>query len=74
MALSIIIAPAADGWAVTSQDLGLDLVFSSGAQAEAHGRETAGRLARAGYAVELDIILRDGSLAATIPYAPAMAA
>ena len=74
MALSITIAPAADGWAVKSPELDVDLVFSSGRQAEVQGRDIAGRLARAGYAVELDIILRDGSLAATIPYAPAMAA
>lgn len=74
MALSVIIAPAATGWAVKSPELDVDLVFTSGRQAEVQGRDLADRLARAGYAVELDIILRDGSLAASIPYAPAMAA
>jgi hypothetical protein len=71
MPVSITIAPADDGWAIKSAPIHLDLTFASGRRAEAHGREVAQRMAEAGQAVELEIILRDGSVAATIPFAAA---
>jgi hypothetical protein len=74
MALSITIRPADGGWAVRSADLGQDLVFASGARAEAFGRELAARWARDGRVVELEIILRDETVAAVIPFGRAAAA
>jgi hypothetical protein len=74
MALSITIVSAGDGWTLRSAELGLDLTFASGGRAEAEGRELAGRLARAGQAVELEIILRDGTVAAVVPFAAGAAA
>lgn len=68
MALSITIAPEHDGWALTSDALQLERSFASGAHAEAYGRDLAGRLSQRGQAVDLAIILRDGTLAATIPF------
>lgn len=74
MELTLTVAPVEGGWTLKSSDIDLDLAFASGRQAEAQGREFASRLARTGRHVELEIILRDGSLAATIPYGPALAA
>jgi hypothetical protein len=74
MALSITIRPAEDGWAVRSADLGQDLVFASGGRAEAFGRALAARWALEGHIVELEIILRDETVAAVIPFGRAAAA
>jgi hypothetical protein len=74
VALSISIEPTGDGWTLKSAPLGLDLVFATGGQAEANGRKLASHLARSGQAVELEIILRDGVVAAVIPFAPSAAA
>ena len=74
MALSITIAPAGNGWAVQSPDLDQDQVFASGSRAEAFGRDLAAYAAREGEHVELRIMLRDGTLAATLPFGRAQAA
>ncbi len=74
MALSISITPAGDSWALRSDALGLHQVFASGGRAEASGRELAGCLAREGRAVQLEITLRDGTVAAVIPFGTAAAA
>lgn len=74
MALSITIRPVEGGWAVRSASLDDDFVFVSGGRAEAFGRELAARWARDGHAVELEIILRDETVAAVIPFGRAAAA
>jgi hypothetical protein len=74
MELAITIAPHNDGWTLNAPDLDLHQDFTSGREAETRGRDLAGRLARTGYDARLEIILRDGSLAATIPYRAALAA
>ncbi len=48
MALSILIAPAEDGWVLTSDALHIDRSFASGGQSEAYGRDLANRLAHGG--------------------------
>jgi hypothetical protein len=74
VALSITIAPAGDGWALQSSAVGLDRRFASGGRAEAEGRAFASHLAREGQATELKIVLRDGTVAAVIPFGEAAAA
>ena len=74
MALSITIYPAGDGWAVRSPAIGADMFFSQGGRAEAAGRALASRLAEAGEAVELEVVLRDGTVAGVIPFPAASAA
>jgi hypothetical protein len=50
------------------------MFFSKGSRAEAAGRALASRLAQAGEAVELEIVLRDGAVAGVIPFPPATGA
>lgn len=63
MPLSIIVAPAATGWAVQSEVLAAPLDFAAGGQAEAAARRLAQQHADAGRAAEVRIFLRDGALA-----------
>ena len=63
MALVISVAPAGDGWAVSSEALENDLTFDRGARAEAAARALAERYANAGRPAEVEIFLRDGALA-----------
>ncbi len=74
MALSITILPAANGWTLRSPALGADMAFLKGGQAETAGRALASRLAAAGEEVELEVILRDGTVGGRIRYPAAMAA
>lgn len=60
----IEVAPLADGWRVRIGDVANDMVFRSGRLAEAAARRLAQRLAGAGTPSELQIRLRDHSLAA----------
>jgi hypothetical protein len=50
------------------------MFFSRGGRAEAAGRALARRLAEAGQAVELEVVLRDGTVAGVIPFPAAPAA
>jgi hypothetical protein len=74
MELSITIAPLNQGWTLSAPAIDLHQDFASGRDAETRGRDLASRLARTGHDARLDIILRDGTLAATIPYRAAIAA
>ena len=62
MALSITILPVDAGWTLRSPALGADMFFSRGGRAEA------------GQAVELEVVLRDGTVAGVIPFPAAPAA
>jgi hypothetical protein len=68
MALLITVSPAGPGWALQSPGLDGDLVFSSGAKAEAAARRLAQRIAESGDAVELRVVVRDGSLGGVFIY------
>jgi hypothetical protein len=70
MADVISVHPAADGWMVRSEPFGSEMLFRSGAAAEAAARDLGGRLAAEGRAMEIRIYLRDGSLAARFACPP----
>jgi hypothetical protein len=70
----ILVIPADDGWAVRSASLGAEIGFRSGAQAEAMGRQVAQRFAMDGEAAELQIFLRDGTLAGRSAFGASRAA
>lgn len=74
MVLEITITPVGDQWSLSAPELGEDLHFSGGGQAETAGRNLARRLAAAGQAATLTIVLRDGQVAARLPYPAALAA
>ncbi|CAN7567590.1 hypothetical protein LJR219_004115 [Phenylobacterium sp. LjRoot219] len=60
----IAVTALSDGWKVTIDDIANDMIFRSGRQAERAARKLADRLARAGMESEIQLHLRDGSLAA----------
>ena len=60
----ILVEPLGDGWRVRSSQVENDMSFRSGAAAETAARALAERLGRAGEGAEIQIRLRDGSLAA----------
>jgi hypothetical protein len=70
MALLISVAPAGDGWAVSSEALESDLTFDGGARAEAAARALADRYAKTGRMAEVQIFLRDGALAGRFLHPP----
>jgi hypothetical protein len=74
VALSITILPAEEGWTLRAPAVGADVFFLKGGQAETAGRALASRLAAAGEDVELEVVLRDGTLAARIAFPAALAA
>lgn len=63
MALSIIVAPEGESWAVRSDVLDEDLLFPQGGGAERAARDLATELAAAGHSAEVQVFLRDGALA-----------
>jgi hypothetical protein len=68
MALLITVSPAGSGWTVQSAALDGDVIFASGAKAEAAGRSLADQVAESGRTAELRIIVRDGSLGGVFLY------
>jgi len=52
-----------DGWSVQSDAFDSEMMFLSGAKAEAAARRLAGTLAKSGESSEIRIFLRDGALA-----------
>jgi hypothetical protein len=70
MALLISVAPAGEGWAVSSEALENDLTFDGGARAEAAARALADRYAEDGLLAEVQIYLRGGALAGRFVHAP----
>ncbi len=59
----IRVEPMANGWAVRHGEVENPQVFVSGAKAESAALRLGERLADAGDAAEVQIILRDGSMA-----------
>jgi hypothetical protein len=68
MALLITVSPAGSGWTVQSPALDGDVIFVSGAKAEAAARSLAHRIAESGRTAELKIVVRDGSLGGVFLY------
>ena len=60
----IAVTALPDGWKLTVDDVGNDMVFRSGRDAERAARRLAHSLARAGEWSEIRLHLKDGSLAA----------
>ena len=67
----LTVAPLADGWRLSVDNVQNDMVFASGAAAEAAARRLALRLSRAGTPAEVRIHLRDNSLGARFVCPPA---
>jgi hypothetical protein len=63
MSRIISVKPVGDGWAVASDAFDSEMMFLSGAKAEAAARRLAGTLAKSGESSEIRIFLRDGALA-----------
>jgi hypothetical protein len=59
----ISVKPAGGGWSVQSDAFDSEMMFLSGAKAEAAARRLAWTLARSGEAAEIHIFLRDGAMA-----------
>ena len=60
----LTVTPLADGWKLSVDGVQNDMVFASGAAAEAAARRLALRLAQVGTPAEVRILLRDHSLGA----------
>ncbi len=70
----ISVQPAGGGWSVTSDAFDSEMMFLSGAKAEAAARRLAETLARSGEDSEIRIYLRDGKMAArVVKHAPPLA-
>lgn len=62
----ISVQPLGDGWSVRSDAFDSEMMFLSGAKAEASARRLAATLARNGESSEIHIFLRDGRLAGRV--------
>ena len=62
----ISVQPFGDGWSVRSDAFDSEMMFLSGAKAEAAARRLAEKLTRAGESAEIRIYLRDGKLAGRV--------
>lgn len=65
----IKVEPYGRDWKVRSDRLDEDMMFHSGAAAEAAARLLADATAKAGHSAEVQILLRDGSLAGRVSFA-----
>jgi hypothetical protein len=63
MSRMISVKPVGDGWSVQSDAFDSEMMFLSGAKAEAAARRLANTLARNGQDSQINIFLRDGALA-----------
>ena len=63
MSVTICITAAQDGWRVEGDTVENGMMFLSGAEAETAARRLAQRYSDAGQPTEIEVFLRDGSLA-----------
>jgi hypothetical protein len=63
MRFTISIRAAQDGWSVQGDTLENGMMFLSGAEAETAARALAQRYSAVGQPTEIEVFLRDGSLA-----------
>ncbi len=66
--ISIRVVQSGWGWALRAPLLGEDIFFLSGHCAEAAGRSLARRLATAGHAASLEVVLRSGAVVSRLRY------
>ncbi len=66
----ISVKPLGDGWSVQSDAFDSEMMFLSGAKAEAAARRLANTLAKSGEPSEIRIFLRDGALAGRFAVSP----
>lgn len=59
----ISVQPFGDGWSLRADAFDSEMMFLSGAKAEAAARRLADKFARGGETAEIRIYLRDGQLA-----------
>jgi hypothetical protein len=71
MVRKIFVAPAHVGWSVRSDGFANDMLFFSGAKAESTARNLAEKIAHSGQAAQVEVRLRDGSLAGRFVCSPA---
>ena len=62
----ISVQPFGDGWSVRSDAFDSEMMFLSGAKAEAAARRLADKLVKGGESAEIRIFLRDGQLAGRV--------
>lgn len=62
----IAVKPVGDGWTVQSEAFDSEMIFLSGAKAEAAARRLARTFSDNGQASEIRIFLRDGALAGQV--------
>ena len=67
----ISVEPFGDGWTVRSDQLDQDMVFQSGAAAEAAAKILGDKLAKVGLPAKIVVRLRDGTLAGQFACPPA---
>jgi hypothetical protein len=63
MSRIISVTPVGDGWSVASDAFDSEMMFLSGAKAEAAARRLARTMAQSGESAEIRIFLRGGALA-----------
>jgi hypothetical protein len=68
MTYAITVSPREPGWVVRGEALENELQFLSGAKAESAARSLASRMAQGGSTAEIQIFLRDGTLAQRVQY------
>ncbi len=74
MNFTISVRAIHDGWSVQGDTLENGMLFLSGAEAESAARSLAERYAEAGRSTEIQVFLRDGSLAGRYISVPEIAA
>ena len=62
----ISVQPIGDGWSLRSDAFDSEMMFFSGAKAEAAARRLAETIAKSGEGAEIRIFLRDGRLAGRV--------
>ncbi len=70
MRMTIFIRAEQDGWSVQGDTLENGMMFLSGAEAEIAARSLAQRYSDVGQPMEIEVFLRDGSLAGRYVSAP----
>ncbi|HEX4179670.1 MAG TPA: hypothetical protein VHY32_02655 [Caulobacteraceae bacterium] len=71
MVRKIFVAPALMGWSVRSDGFANDMLFLSGAKAESTARSLAEKIAFFGEPAQVEVRLRDGSVAGRFVCSPA---